>query len=60
MIKTYRVPFVLILLGMVVTIIGSLFKIMHWPGANFMLIIGMLIEALAIIVLIIVLLKNAK
>lgn len=60
MIKTYRVPFVLILLGMVVTIIGSLFKIMHWPGANLMLIIGMLIEALAIIVLIIVLLKNAK
>lgn len=58
--KQYIVPLVLFLLGMVITIIGSLFKIMHWPGANFMLTIGMLTEAIAIITLIVVLLKNTK
>ena len=58
--KQYTVPLVLFLLGMVITIIGALFKLMHWPGANFMLIIGMLTEAIAIITLIVVLLKNTK
>ena len=58
--KQYTVPLVLFLLGMVITIIGSLFKIMHWPGANFMLTIGMLTEAIAIITLIVILLKNTK
>lgn len=58
--KQYTVPLVLFLLGMAITIVGSLFKIMHWPGANIMLIIGMLTEAIAIITLIVVLLKNTK
>ena len=58
--KQYTVPLVLFLLGMAITIIGSLFKIMHWPGANFMLTIGMITEAIAIITLIVVLLKNTK
>ncbi len=58
--KQYKVPLILFLLGMAVTILGSLFKIMHWPVANFMLTIGMLTEVSAIIVLIFVLLKNTK
>jgi predicted signal transduction protein with EAL and GGDEF domain len=58
--KQYTVPLVLFLLGMAITIIGALFKIMHWPGANFMLTIGMLSEAIALITLIVVLLKNTK
>ncbi|EAZ94902.1 hypothetical protein FBBAL38_11174 [Flavobacteria bacterium BAL38] len=58
--KKYTVPLVFFLIGMVITTIGSLFKIMHWPGAGFMLIIGMLTEAFAIISLIIVLLKKDK
>jgi len=58
--KQYIVPLVLFLLGMVITIIGALFKLMHWPGANFMLIIGMLTEAIAIFTLIVVILKNTK
>jgi hypothetical protein len=58
--KKYIVPLVLFLLGMVITIIGALFKLMHWPGANFMLMIGMLSEAIAIITLIVVLLKKMK
>ena len=58
--KQYTVTLVLFLLGMAITIIGSLFKIMHWPGANFMLTIGMITEAIALITLIVVLLKNTK
>lgn len=58
--KQYTVPFVLFLLGMAITIIGALFKLMHWPGANVMLTIGMLTEVSAIITLIVVLLKNTK
>lgn len=58
--KQYTVPLVLFLLGMAITIIGSLFKIMHWPGAGLMLTVGMLTEAIAIITLIAVLLKNTK
>ena len=58
--KQYTVPLVLFLLGMAITIIGSLFKIMHWPRANFMLTIGMITEAIALITLIVVLLKNTK
>ena len=43
-----------------IALLGALFKLMHWPGANFMLMIGMLSEAIAIITLIVVLLKKMK
>ncbi|MCP9199600.1 gliding motility protein GldL [Gramella sp. GC03-9] len=33
-------------LGASVVILGALFKIMHWPGGNEMLIIGLIVEAL--------------
>lgn len=58
--KKYTIPLILFLLGMTITIIGALFKLMHWPGANIILIIGMLTEAIAIITLIAVLLKKTK
>ncbi len=58
--KQYTIPLSLFLLGMAITIIGSLFKIMHWPGAGIMLTVGMLTEAIAIITLIVVLFKNTK
>jgi hypothetical protein len=56
--KKYLPSLILFLIGMVITIIGSLFKLMHWPGASIMLIIGMLSEAIAIIILIVTILKN--
>lgn len=33
-------------LGASVVILGALFKIMHWPGGNLMLIIGLIVEAI--------------
>ncbi len=56
--KKYLLPLIVFLIGMIVTIIGSLFKIMHWPGASIMLIIGMLSEATALIILIVTILKK--
>lgn len=56
--KKYLPSLILFLLGIVITIIGSLFKLMHWPGASIILVIGMLSEAIAIIILITTTLKN--
>lgn len=56
----FKIPLVLFLLGMVITIVGALFKIMHWPGANVALIVGMLTEAIALIVLISIILKKSE
>lgn len=54
----YKISLVLFLIGMIITILGALFKIMHWPGASVLLIIGMLSEIIALINLIIVILKT--
>lgn len=37
-------------LGAAVVIAGALFKLMHWPGASWMLIIGMSVEVLIFII----------
>jgi hypothetical protein len=58
--KQYAIPLVLFLLGMVITIIEALFKIMHWPGANFLLSLGLFSEAAAIIVIMIAITKLWK
>jgi hypothetical protein len=54
----YKIPLILFLIGMILTIVGSLFKLMHWPGASIMLTVGMLTEAAAIISLIVLLVKK--
>jgi hypothetical protein len=58
MITQYKIPLLLFLLGIAITIIGALFKIMHWPFASGLLIIGMTLEVIAISFLIATLLKN--
>lgn len=46
------------ILGCILTIIGVLFKIMHWPYASVLLILGMLSEALAGVMLILKIYKD--
>ena len=46
------------LIAMIVVITGALFKLMHWPGSEIMLIIGMLSQAAVIILFIISILKD--
>jgi len=54
----YKLPLILFLIGIILTIVGSLFKLMHWPGATIMLTVGMIAEVAAIITLIVLLIKN--
>ena len=54
----FKLPLILFLIGMILTIIGSLFKLMHWSGATIMLTVGMLTEVAAIISLIVLLVKK--
>lgn len=56
----YKIPLVLFLLGMLFTIVGALLKIQYMPYSNLVLILGMLTEAIAIILLLRVLLKKSK
>jgi hypothetical protein len=58
--KQYALPILFFTLGIAITIIGALFKIMHWPGANALLITGLLAEAAALIILIISIAKRLK
>lgn len=37
------------LVGVVLIITGSLFKIMHWPSANVLMILGSIFEVIALI-----------
>ena len=54
----YKIPLVLFLLGMLLTIVGALFKIMLWPFASMLLISGTLSEAIAIVSIIVIVLKK--
>ncbi len=58
--KQYALPILFFTLGIAITIIGALFKIMHWPGANALLTTGLLAEAVALIILIISIAKRLK
>jgi hypothetical protein len=58
--KQYIIPLVFLLSGIAITIIGALFKIIHWPGATILLSLGLLAEACAIIIIIIAALKRMK
>jgi len=52
MLSKFRNPLRLLLLGMAITIVGALFKIMHWPSANILLGIGLICEAIGLVMLI--------
>ena len=58
--KSFVIPFILFISGLVITIIGALFKLMHWTGANVLLSGGMLFQAVALTVLIVVIFKMSK
>lgn len=58
--KQLIVPIVFLLFGLVLTILGSLFKIQHWQFASELLTIGMLLEAFGLILLIIKLIFHVR
>lgn len=58
--RAFIVPIILLLIGFVLTIIGSLFKIMHWQFANEVFIIGTGFKVLALVLGILKLIKIYK
>jgi len=58
--KIYLPSIILFLIGIVITIFGSMLKIMHWPGSQIIIPIGMITEISAIIYLIVILIRNSK
>jgi len=50
----------LFIFAFLITIVGALFKLMHWPGASILLIIGTFIKVISGVILIIKLLTNNK
>jgi len=59
-VRKYLLPIVTILFGLMLTILGALFKIMHWSYASILLTFGMFLEALGILILIIKLIQHSK
>lgn len=49
---------ILIALGIILVLFGALFKLQHWPGANWLLTIGIFMEAAGVLVLVIRMLRN--
>lgn len=54
--KSFIPAIVILLIGFIVTIVGSLFKIQHWPYGNTLLIVASIIKVTAIVLAIIQLL----
>ncbi len=48
-----------LIVGMGTTIVGALFKLMHWPGASVALVVGLLIEFIVSTLIIAKLLKKS-
>ena len=46
-------PFFIFFVGLLINIFGALFKIRHWPGADEILTLGSIAQAIAIILAII-------
>ncbi|WP_452222467.1 GldL-related protein [Lacinutrix salivirga] len=59
-IKNLLVSLILFLIGFILVILGSLFKIQHWPYGSELLTLGMFLKVIAAIILIIKLIKYAK
>ena len=58
--KQLLVPFIILLIGVAVTILGAVFKIQHWPNGSLILTLGTFIEFCAIFLGIIKLIKIAR
>lgn len=60
MLQKFLYIIIFFLLGILFVIVGALFKIIHYPNGNLVLLIGMLFKSLALILLIIKIVKQPK
>jgi len=55
MIKLYKTS---LMISIAITIIGAMFKIMHWPGASLLLSLGLLLSLIYIVIALIEIYKT--
>ncbi|WP_299385255.1 hypothetical protein [uncultured Lacinutrix sp.] len=55
--KQFILPLIIFILGIILTIIGALFKIQHWPYASQILTLGTIAEVIGLVFFIVVLIK---
>ncbi|PKG51651.1 MULTISPECIES: GldL-related protein [Olleya] len=58
--KQLLVPFIILLIGIAVTVVGAVFKIQHWTNGSLILTLGTFIEFCGIFLGIIKLIKIAR
>jgi len=56
--RQFILPLIIFILGVIFTIVGALFKVLHWPYAPELLILGTVVEVVGLIVLIFILIKH--
>lgn len=54
----FKIPLIILLFGIAITILGALFKIMYWQFASGLLILGMSLEVAGILSLALKLMKK--
>lgn len=60
MLKQFKSVIWLLILGAVFTVVGALLKVMHLPGANILLILGLLFQGIGLLTLVVKLLKKSN
>jgi hypothetical protein len=43
---------ILFFVGIITTVAGAMFRVLHWPGGNLLLFVGMTLEAVAVVLMI--------
>lgn len=59
-IKQFKIPILLFLAGILVTIFGAWMKIMHMAYADGLLTAGMLVKGIGVVIAIIILIKSKR
>lgn len=56
--QDFKIPLLFLIAGSAVVIIGAMFKIMHWPYANILIMLGGILEVIAAVLVLRQLLKS--
>jgi hypothetical protein len=56
--QDFKTPLLILILGSAVVILGAVFKVLHWPYGNMIMMVGGICEVVAAVLVIIQLLKS--
>ncbi len=56
--QDFKTPLLILILGSALVIIGAVFKVLHWPYSNILMMIGGVCEVIAAVLVILQLLKS--